>query len=243
MNDSATADSPVDRQVEQTKRDFDRDGFVILRGYASPAEVAQLRAHAEPLAERLLAPLRGTDQHFKDTLKNLNHECSWFAEQLAAGRHVPLMRTLIGDELEPATAAWFDRPAGSGQVVAPHIDGGGRGRGPSVGATIWIALDAAGLDNGCLHYGRGSHLTEFSKGVFVGDFDKCKNAVATEVSPGDAVVHNALTVHWSGPNLSNRPRRAVSFFYWGATSHAAWLKRWSGKDPTAMYKTKPPLPK
>ena len=51
-------------------------------------------------------------------------------------------------------------------------------------------------------------------------FDTEKDAVAAEVAPGDAVIHSALTVHWSGPNRSDRPRRAVSFFYWGAT-HAA----------------------
>jgi len=181
-----------------------------------------LRANAEPVARRILdARPKGGD--FKDTVKQREHGNPWFVEQLAGGRHVPLLRTLIGDEIEPVTAAWFDRPIGSRERVGPHIDGGGRGRG-NVGATFWIALDAAGTDNGCLHYRRGSHRKEYTKRFFIDDFDTETDAVAAEVAPGDAVVHSSLTVHWSGVNLSHRPRRAVSFFYWGAKSHAAWLK-------------------
>lgn len=224
--------SATSAPFSDAKRDFDRDGFVILRGYATADEVAELGRRAGPLAARLLdTAQRGAgnrkdnngDRRFRNILKNLHVECPWFAEQLTAGRHVPLMRALIGDELAPATAAWFDRPSGARETVEPHIDGGGRGRGIGVGATIWIALDAAGPDNGCLYYRRGSHLTEYAKGVFIDGFDTHTDAVAAQVAPGDAVIHSALTVHWSGPNLSERPRRAVSFFYWGA-SHAALVK-------------------
>ena len=227
-----TADSPFG----DIKERYDRDGFVILPGYASADELAELRERAGPLAGRLLAErgvgadqqgeYEGRVQNFVNVVKNLQAGSPWFAEQLNAGRHVPLMKTLIGDELAPATAAWFDRPPGAQDTIEPHIDGGGRGGGSGVGATIWIALDAADPDNGCLYYRRGSHLTELpqlAQRVFVEDFDTSKDAVAAEVSPGDAVIHSALTVHWSGPNPSNRPRRAVSFFYWGA-AHAAMLK-------------------
>ncbi len=33
--------------LEELKRDFDRDGYVVLRGFLSPEEVEELRAHAE----------------------------------------------------------------------------------------------------------------------------------------------------------------------------------------------------
>ena len=56
-------------------------------------------------------------------------------------------------------------------------------------------------------------------------------AVPATVQPGDAVVHNSLTVHWSGPNPTDRPRGAVSFFYWGAANQTPEqvdeiLERW-----------------
>ena len=39
------------------------------------------------------------------------------------------------------------------------------------------------------------------------------DVIAAELEPGDAVVHSAHTVHWSGGNHSDEPRDAVSFFY------------------------------
>ena len=224
---------------DEEKRRFDSDGFLILRGHLNDEELANLRERAEAAAHAIFARMASLKAEqaekvkdkksaapgkFSNVLKNLQQEHPWFDEQLNHGKHVPLMKALIGDELVPATAAWFDKPSGTEETVQPHIDGGGRGRGPGVGATLWIALDAATPENGCLHYGRGSHLVEHSKGVF-NDFDtQSPSAIAAVVEPGDAVVHNSLTVHWSGPNLSGRPRRAVSFFYWGAQANAALMK-------------------
>ena len=224
--------------LDAVKRDFERDGFVVLRGYLDDDEVADLRARAEATARATFASQADRDKAhpFTNVLKNLQDEDAWFAGQLDHGQHVPLLKALVGDELVPATAAWFDRPGGTDERINPHIDGGGRGRGPGVGAIIWIALDAATPDNGCLHYGRGSHLVEHSKGVF-NDFDTSSpNAVAVEVAPGDAVVHDALTVHWSGVNHSGRPRRAISFFYWGAKSHAGLMQdpQWRARTAKAI---------
>lgn len=214
--------------VAEIKRCYQRDGFVILRGYASPAETQELGCHAEATVRRLAAASERAGEPWSDIRKNLQADSPWLATQLTSGAHVPLMKELIGDELEPATAAWFDRPPGSTAGVNPHIDGGGRGSG-AVGATIWIALDAADQGNGCLHYGRGSHRMQHPDGIYVDGFDTETNAVPIEVEPGDAAIHSALTVHWSGTNPSERPRRAVSFFYWGARSHAAFLQSMARK--------------
>ena len=211
--------------VAEIKRCYERDGFVILRGYASPADVQELGCHAEATVR---AASEQAGEPPSNIRKNLQAKSQWMAAQLTAGAHVPLMKALIGDELEPATAAWFDRPPGSKAGVEPHIDGGGRGTG-AVGATIWIALDAADQGNGCLHYGSGSHRLQHPDGIFLADFDTETNAVAVEVEPGDAAIHSALTAHWSGPNPTQRPRRAVSFFYWGARSHAAFMARMARK--------------
>ena len=215
-------------ETAEIKRSYDRDGFVVLPGYASAGEVEELLRHAEAAVEALAANAADKGKPYPDILKNLQAESPWLEAQLNGGVHVPLMRTLLGDELVPASAAWFDRPSGSATEVRPHIDGGGRGDG-AVGATIWIALDAADRGNGCLHYGRGSHRMAHQNVIFLEGFDTATDAAPIEVQPGDAVIHSALTVHWSGTNPSERPRRALSFFYWGARSHAAFLQSMAHK--------------
>ena len=216
--------------IHRLKRRFEEDGFVVLRRYLGEPQLTELRQRAERLANAMLArreqaqPRQASEDQgagtaksrpFANVLKNLNNEDPWFARQLNAGSHVPLVTALVDSPLTPASAAWFNRPPGSAERIDPHIDGVGRPRNGCVGATIWIALDAADVGNGCLHYGRGSHKVEYPPGLPIPGFDvNSDNAVAVAVEAGDAVVHSALTVHWSGENRSDRPRRAASFFYW-----------------------------
>ena len=51
----------------------------------------------------------------------------------------------FNDALVESTCAYFDKPIDI-STVEPHRDGGG----PMDGITLWIALDPATVDNGCL---------------------------------------------------------------------------------------------
>ena len=222
-------------QVAAIKRDFDRDGFVILPGYVTghalealseratrvTADLEERRRNGEHLdPNRTRRSPRGKQRgDFGDVFKGLQRHDSWFDHELTAGRHVPLIRALIEDEPVPGTAGWFTKHPGSMAEIKPHQDAIGLPQGLRSGATIWIALDSADPDNGCLHYGRGSHRVEYVPGIPVPGFDvNDGTAVAASVQPGDAVIHDSMTVHWSGANPTDRPRRAVSFFYWGASN-------------------------
>ncbi len=217
------------------KSDYDRDGFVHIPGFVAGAALVELHHRAERLATELAARQRqgeDLDPHRKkaktgmrrtargNIYKGLQRHDPWFDHQLKAGKHVPLVRALVGDELVPATAAWFTKQCGSTAEIGTHRDAVGLPQGLKAGATIWIALDPADPGNGCLHYGRGSHLLEYAPGTRIGDFDVDPGRVVpATVEPGDAVVHSSLTVHWSHGNPTDRPRRAVSYFYWAASNH------------------------
>ena len=203
------------------KRDFDRDGFVVLPGYLNVAEVEELRNRAIPLAQELMKT-EGDQGKFRNILKSLHRHDDWFDEQLTDGRHVPLIRHLLNDDVHGASAAWFDRPEGETQGVEPHVDALRTDKEPDAGATIWFALDPVNTENGCLYYLRGSHKNAYPGGILISGIDtESEDAIAAELNSGDAVIHNALTVHWSGANTTGLPRRAVSFFYYGARAHAA----------------------
>ena len=196
---------------DQIKRDFDRDGYVVLRGFLSAEELEELRDHSE----RCLREIEESVE-YPGVAKNLNKLDPWFEDQLERGKQTELIAHLLGDELEPASAAWFDRLPGESSGIKPHIDALGHRR---KGATLWIALDRADMENGCLFYGKGTHLQEVP-----GHYDlegwssSSEQAVAIEVEPGDAIVHSSLTVHWSDANRSQRSRQAISYFYWAASS-------------------------
>jgi phytanoyl-CoA hydroxylase len=215
----------TDIEFAVIKKNYERDGFVILRGYLSEAEVGELRDRAVPLASAILSK-EGNDGRYRNLLKSLHRHDDWFDEKLTKGKHVPLIRYLIDDDVFGASAAWFDRPEAETEGLDPHVDALGRDKDFDTGATIWFALDPVNVGNGCLHYLKGSHLNVYPDTIPIPGIDtESEDVYAAELNPGDAVIHNALTVHWSGGNKTGKPRRAVSYFYFGARAYAAMHKR------------------
>lgn len=115
----------------------------------------------------------------------------------------------------------FWKPPRQGGVVAWHQDYSYWTRTtPVAHLTCWCALDDATVENGCLQYVPGSHKWGLLKkpdlaGNLMGIMDQLNdeqkkqfNPVHTEVKAGDAIFHHSLTLHGSGENKSDKPRRA-----------------------------------
>jgi len=86
--------------------------------------------------------------------------------------------------------------------------------------SIWIALDDATLENGCLYFIPGSHKeTKFENfgigknmdGIFR-HYPKflSVNPVAAPMKAGSCSFHNGLCIHGAGPNMTNGFRRAMT---------------------------------
>lgn len=117
----------------------------------------------------------------------------------------------------------FSKPARHGGNVAWHQDYSYWTRTKPLGhLTCWIALDDATIDNGCLQYIPGSHRWSLlPKTGLVGDMDAVgdvlddqqraamKNPVAIELRAGECTFHHPMLMHGSGPNRTDRPRRAA----------------------------------
>jgi phytanoyl-CoA hydroxylase len=89
--------------------------------------------------------------------------------------------------------------------------------------TIWIALDDATLENGCLYYVPKSHLAKRFANVEIGKdlgalFDiypewRDVPAVPCPVAAGGALLHNGLTFHGAAANMTPGRRRAITCAY------------------------------
>lgn len=89
--------------------------------------------------------------------------------------------------------------------------------------SIWVALDDATLENGCLYYVPGSHKAQKYENVDIGPdlgalFDvypdwKDVAAVPCPVPAGGACFHNGLTFHGAGANMTPGRRRAMTCGY------------------------------
>jgi hypothetical protein len=128
------------------------------------------------------------------------------------GPHVPvsIFRAMV-----------MNKPAGQGTRLPWHQDGGAvwaLDRDPLV--TIWLALDAATAENGCLEIVPGSHLLGLLSwyGSTVTDdvvAEHCGSDKVMElpVEAGHAVLMHNWLLHRSGVNPSPSPRRAFTCCY------------------------------
>lgn len=89
---------------------------------------------------------------------------------------------------------------------------------------VWIALDEAGLDNGCMHVIPGTHRDGPIPHYAIRDWQICdahvkvEHDVAVPLRPGGALFFAGLLHHGTPPNFSKRRRRALQFHYCPASS-------------------------
>lgn len=118
-----------------------------------------------------------------------------------------------------------------GKPTPPHQDGYYFMLNPSVAVTMWMALEPADEENGCVKYVKGSHQKSmrphgrtktlgFSQGIVdFGTDDDMANEVAFPAKPGDLLVHHSLTIHRAGGNTSKtRSRKALGLIYFGESA-------------------------
>lgn len=145
-----------------------------------------------------------------------------FHDVLWNPRFVMAASQLLGDK---PLRFWHDqlfyKPAKKGGVVAWHQDYSYWTRTkPLAHLTCWCGLDDSSIQNGCLQYVPGSHRWGLLDkpdlaGNLMGIMDYLTpdqkaqfQPVAVETRAGEAIFHHPLTLHGSGENKSDQPRRA-----------------------------------
>jgi phytanoyl-CoA hydroxylase len=93
---------------------------------------------------------------------------------------------------------------------------------PTLIVGVWIALDPATRENGCMELIRGSHLRGPLPHVPAVDVNVCtvrpdhlrlEDRVAVPMDPGDVLLFSSLVHHYTAPNRSDKRRRALQFHY------------------------------
>ena len=136
-----------------------------------------------------------------------------------------IVESLIGGSIQLFEDEALYKPANDGGSIPWHQDNGYWRCQPADLVSIWIALDDADEENGCMNVIPGSHLSgEFGHSkAETGDGNISKILLKTQVdeskvvpiplSAGHALVHHCLTLHATRPNGSNRDRRAMVINY------------------------------
>lgn len=199
------------------KETYDRDGYVVVRGLFSSAEVDEIAQtfdtiHAAGEAERV----------YSDRISDPNDPLARWPRVVHPHRFNPTARRyllhpgvrdvltgLLGVEPVAAQTMYYFKPPGArGQAM--HQDNLYLLVQPGTCIGAWTAIDVCDEQNGCMMVVPGSHRGNLvcnqqgeTKDSFVAGYvpvPKGMKAVPVRMQPGDTLFFHGHLIHGSGPN-------------------------------------------
>jgi len=220
---------------------FNRDGYIALPVFLEPRKTFEIRERLDQFLATEQKSVLPEHIHLCDparpdlpsVIAHLERYDDYFGDLMNEERFLRVAETVLHGDVAPINALFYDKPPGANQATPPHQDAALDQAPSDRSVELWLALDDAEEDTGCMHYARGSHvlgLLPHESGsapsaplqlVDSSVKDDPRNLVACRVRAGDLLVHHALTIHWTSRNESgHRRRRALGFIYAGVESGA-----------------------
>jgi phytanoyl-CoA hydroxylase len=211
---------------------YRENGFLVIHDFLSPEELADWRACVDDaVARRENIKLANSEWRSGDTYYD-----NVFIQRINLWQDHDGMRRLMLDARLGKLAAdlagvdgiriWHDQALIKqpwGNPTAWHLDNPYWSFYSRNAITIWVALDDATLENGCLYFMPGTNnLATFDNadiGQNIGDLFKVypdwktRKATAAPMKAGSCSFHNGLTAHGAGANMTPGYRRAMTCAY------------------------------
>lgn len=194
---------------------YHENGYVVP-DYRLPEEtLARIRSDHD----RLLA----AHPDFRDNCPALlNHDLG-FLNYARNSTILDMAAQLIGDDICLWNMSFFAKPAFNGKKTPNHQDGEYWPIQPLATCTVWIAVDEATVENGCLRYIPGSHKTgklmthavrddpnyTLNRELVGEEYDE-KDAEDLILPAGGMAFHDVYIAHGSEENRSPEPRRGMT---------------------------------
>jgi len=211
---------------------YRENGFLVIEGFLDSGELENWRRCTQEAVEvRLSSTPYLHNQGDPD-----DFYAQVFTQALKLAEVHEGMRAIMHDERLGQMAAelagvdgiriWHDQALIKppfGNATAWHLDNPYWSFYSRDALSIWVALDDATLQNGCMYYLPGTHKTARFENAGIASnqaalfkvYPEWKEiaSVACPCPAGSAVFHNGLTAHGAGANMTNRPRRAMTCAY------------------------------
>ena len=216
-----------DGRLSDTDQDrYWQDGFLFPIQVMPTDEARAMRSELEALEETWLdnglpLPL--------NTYKRVNAHCVMpLAARIGRDpRILDVVEGILGPDILVYGVEFFIKEPHSQNIVSMHQDLTYWGLGATSGlVTCWLALSPATPASGCMDFVRGSHKNPIlphedtfdannllSRGQEVRVDVAPKDKTAIEIHPGQISLHHGLTIHGSGPNVSDDRRIAAVIRY------------------------------
>lgn len=219
-----------DREIES----FHRDGFVVPSTYRLPPQVLkEMRREYDQLLcenDQIASDIMLGPHLEKAGAQGLKGSQKWF-ELATQPDLLDMAEQLIGPDIILWGTTIFGKPASGGKATPWHQDGDYYPIVPLETLTIWIALDDATTENGCMRFIPGSHRArklyshhwEENPDLTINlvcDSENFEEETAHDLvlEAGQVSFHDVYMIHGSGPNLTEKRRAAFVVRLLPATS-------------------------
>lgn len=203
---------------------YHEKGFVVPDYRLPEAELEEIRDRHASLLKR--------HPEFRDNASVLlNHDLG-FLNYARDPNILDMVEQLIGPDICLWNMSFFAKPALNGKRTPWHQDGHYWPIRPLATCTVWIAIDAATRENGCLRYIPGSHRTNrlmahdrndspevtLNQELRRDEYDEA-DAEDLILEAGQMALHDVYIAHGSEENRSEHPRRGMTMRMMPTTSH------------------------
>jgi len=237
---------------------FREYGYLAIDAITTQDEVARMRTLYDQLFEQRVGrdtgdqfDLAGTDEEGQQAalpqLLNPAKYAPEFGTLLCRENALNMARQLLGASAHSQGDHAILKPAGMGAPTPWHQDEAYWNPELDYEAlSVWIPLQEATVANGCMHFIPGSHRQEVLPhhainhdprihGLEVDTPVDMAKAVACPLPPGGATFHLARTLHYTGENRTDQPRRAYILMFGTPPKPAAQPRRfpWNEARQTA----------
>lgn len=254
---------------------FHREGYLSLPAITTTYEVAQLCNIYDHLFEIKAGRDQGDHLDLTTTdeddgepalpqILNPSKYAPTLTDTLLRANAEAIARQLLGSDATFRFDHAIRKPARSGAATPWHQDEAYSDPAMAYNEiSIWIPLQEATLENGCMWFVPRSHTDDVLTHHPIGNDPRIvglevdapaalmANAVACPLPPGGATIHHCKTLHYTGPNGSSEPRRAyiLAFgalprkldaprrFIWLEQQHTQWQARYGAAKAGATPDT------
>ena len=232
--------------TEDMVRSYRENGFLVVEGFLDAERLAHWRTVTQEAVDQRLASLAAPPSAsegpndvvaMENARLKANSADDYYAQvftqclKLADTHpgmyeimHAPALGEFVGTLAGvDGLRIWHDQALFKppfGNPTAWHLDNPYWSFSSPNSISIWVALDDATLQNGCMYYLPGTQKTARYENVGIGKNQadlfkvypewRSLDSVACPCPAGTAVFHNGLTAHGAGANMTKGSRRAMT---------------------------------
>lgn len=212
-----------DKEIEK----YWKDGFLYPITLFSKQEAFNLRFRLEEIEKKFF---NNKDLPYPiNQYKRVNSQCVIpLAGEIALNERIlDIVEKIIGPDILLWSVEFFIKEAKSKSIVSMHQDLTYWGLDDDqMQVTAWLALSLSNQNSGCMDFVEGSfknpilpHNDTFEKNNLLSRGQEIELPIKDEektkiiLNPGEMSLHHGLTIHGSGPNVSNDRRIGVAIRY------------------------------